>query len=191
MVMKKKTNTASGKEYSLSITRATRTIYFFLALYSVSIIVFDAGNLLTREIIIERWTLATMVLVINTLVWYAAARKKQDMHIQFYLTVLLAAALLGFAGYMTYLERGMASTSTILYALPLLVIALNKNRHALLAITVLSVGTYAYAAVRYFNEFFNEGYRIQLWGTILLVSACIFTCSWLIMNIAGLRHDSV
>jgi hypothetical protein len=70
------------------------------------------------------------------------------------------------------------------------VTAISKNRHALQAVTILAAGTYAFAAVKYFNDFFNEGFRIQLWGTILIVTVSIFTCSWLIMNIAGLRRDS-
>jgi uncharacterized membrane protein YgdD (TMEM256/DUF423 family) len=91
---------------------------------------------------------------------------------------------------MTYWERGMASTSTILYALPLLVVAIAQNRHALMATAVLAAGTYAFAAVKYFNDYFNEGYRIQLWGTIVLVGGSIVVSSWLIMIIAGLRKDS-
>ena len=155
----------------------------------LSIIVFDSGNLITRESIIQRWTLATLLLLVNTFVWFGASQKwplsTRKMPIP-----LLAIALLIFAGFTTYWERGMASTSTIFYALPILVMAMAKNRHALQAVAVLSAGTYAFASVKYFNDYFNEGYRVQLWGSILLIGASIATISWLTMIIAGLRRDS-
>jgi hypothetical protein len=84
----------------------------------------------------------------------------------------------------------MASTSTILYVLPLLVVATLKNRHALLAATLLAIGTYALATVTYFNNYFNEGYRIQLWGSIVLYSGSMLVVAWLIMVLTGLRKDS-
>lgn len=173
----------------LSITRASRTIYFFVALYMLSIIIFDSGNLITREAIIQRWTLATILLLVNTIVWFGASQKwpiaTRELPI-----ALLAVVLLVFAGFTTYWERGMASTSTIFYALPILVTAMAKNRHALQAIALLSAGTNAFASVKYFNDFFNEGYRVQLWGSILLVAASVAAISWLTMIITGLRRDS-
>ncbi len=173
----------------LSITRATRTIYFFIALYMLSIIIFDSGNLITREAIIERWAIASILLIINTFVWFIAVQKI-PLNFKSLVVYLLTFTLLLFAGLSTYWERGMASTTTIFYALPILVIATLRSRHALLAVAILSVGTYAFACVKYFNDYFNEGYRIQLWGSILLVGTAILTATWLIMIIAGLRKDS-
>lgn len=186
--MKKKNNKTSDS-VKLSITRATRTIYFFIAFFIISIVIFDSWNLLTREAIIDRWTIATMLLIINTFVWFGVSQK-WPLSVMKLPIGLLAGALVVFAGFMTYWERGMASTSTIMYALPILVIAMAKDRHALIATAVLSAGTYSLASVKYFNDFFNEGYRIQLWGTIVLVTGSILAVSWLTMIIAGLRMDS-
>jgi uncharacterized membrane protein YgdD (TMEM256/DUF423 family) len=155
----------------------------------LSIVIFDSGNLITRESIIDRWSLVTVLLIVNTFVWFGASQK-WPLSTRKLPIGLLTITLLVFAGFMTYWERGMASTSTILYALPILVIAIAKNRHALMATAVLAAGTYAFAAVRYFNDYFNEGYRIQLWGTIVLVGGSIVAVSWLTMIIAGLRRDS-
>ena len=174
---------------SLLLTRISRTIYFFSFFIGLSIVIFDSGNLITREAVIQRWTLLTLLLVANTIAWIVAATAKQKSHKSTGI-VLLSVFMLIFAGYITYWERGMASSSTIFYVLPLLVIATLRNRHALLATATLAATTYAFAAVKYFNDFFNEGFRIQLWGNIVLYGGTIFVCAWLIMVITDLRHDS-
>lgn len=178
------------KDVQLTLTRATRSLYFFITLYAVSIIVFDSGNLITREAVIQRWSIATAAFVVNTIIWYLSADGIKNRSTRFSLTVVLALVFIAFAGFSTYWERGMASTSTIFYVIPLLIAATLKHRHTLLAVTALSAGTYAFAAVKYFNDFFNEGYRIQLWGNLLLYMGTLFAIAWLIMVIAGLRHDS-
>jgi len=185
MAKKKRATKTTG----ISLTRITRTIYFAVAIYALSIIIFDAGNLITREVVIQRWTLASIMLLINTLVWFMASidHKHLTNHLAVY---ILTAGFITFAGYSTYWERGMASTSTLFYVLPLLVIATLKNRHSLIATAVLTAGTYAFAAVKYFNDFFNEGYRIQLWGHIVLYCGMIMVSAWLLMIVADLRHDS-
>jgi hypothetical protein len=179
----------STENLQLSVTRITRTIYFFIALYMLSIVVFDSGNLITRESIIDRWAIVSILLIINTFVWFIAVQKI-PLSSKALIVYILTITLLVFAGLNTYWERGMASTTTIFYILPILAIATLKNRHALIATAVLCVGTYAFASVKYFNDFFNEGYRVQLWGSILIIGAAILTATWLVMIIAGLRHDS-
>lgn len=178
----------STQSTSYSLTRASRTVYGLLGILALATILFDSGNLITREAVIDRWTALFILFVVNTIAWFMAS--EGTVFSKKILTVLLSIALLGFAGAMTYWERGMASTSTILYALPLLVIATLKNRHALLAMTALSVATYAFASVKYFNDYFNEGYRIQLWGSIVMYSGLFAVVAWLIMILTGLRKDS-
>jgi hypothetical protein len=189
--MKRKKKKSTNKPQVNSLTRVTRSIYFALGFYVLSIIVFDSGNLITRDAVIDRWTLATGLLAINTVIWYIASQTGIKQNKQHIATYILTTTLLIFAGFTTYWERGMASTSTIFYVLPLLVIATIKNRHALLTTAIVSSATYGYAGVKYFNDFFNEGYRVQLWGHLVLYVGMIFTVTWLIMVIAGLRKDSV
>ncbi len=186
MVMKR---VKKSVQPGVDLTRVSRTVYFLLGFFALSIIIFDSGNLITREAVIQRWTACSILLVVNTLCW-ALAGQKNRVESKKAATITLALCSLLFAGFMTYWERGMASSSTILYVIPLLVIATLKNRHGLMAFAALSAGTYAFAAVKYFNDFFNEGYRIQLWGNIVLYSGLIFVSAWFIMIIAGLRHDS-
>lgn len=189
-----KTTKKSKAQYgspSLTTTRIARTLFIFCCVFALSIVLFDSGNLITREAVIDRWVLVSGLFALSTLVWTLSAARslKQTAHTT--LRLLLVAGLVTFAGYMTYYERGMASSSTIFYVLPLLVAATLKNRHVLMASAALSAGTYTFAAVLYFNTFFNEGYRIQLWGNILLYVGTIFVSAWLIMIIAGLRRDSI
>ena len=171
----------------LTLTRVTRTLYFFAAVFGLYIIVVDAGNLLTREAVIDRWVLLSALIAVNTFGWWLAAQRSKENKL---VISLLVALTVVFAGFMTYWERGMASTSTVLYALPLLIAATLKSRHFLLATATLSTSTYAFAAVKYFNDFFNEGFRVQLWASILLVAGTLYTAAWLIMIATGLRHDS-
>lgn len=176
---------------SLELTQITRSIFFLCAIYTATIVLFDSGNLLTKSAVIQRWALITAVLIINALAWLVSSQVRfaaTTKHIV--LSVILSASLLILAGMSTYWERGMASTSTILYILPLLVIATLKNRHALIVTCILCISAYSFASVKYFNDFFNEGYRIQLWGHIVLYAGVLFTATWLIMALSGLRHDS-
>jgi len=173
---------------NISLTRVTRTIFLFTIIFMLSIIVFDSGNLLTRESVIDRASLIFILIVVNTLAWYAAHEKNINSKLAF--TAILTILLIIFAGFMTYWERGMASTSTILYVLPILTIGTLKNRHAIIATSILASATYLFATVKYFNTNFNEGFRIQLWGSNLLYIGTIFTAAWLVMVVADLRHDS-
>ena len=172
----------------LDLSRITRTLYFFIGFFGLSIILFDAGNLLTKEAVVDRWSLLTVLFVINTVAWFFSTQSKSTPRsISIYVVTF---SLLLFAAFMTYWERGMASSSTIFYSLPLLTIATLKSRHALIATAALSASAYSFSAVKYFNDFFNEGYRVQLWGNIVLYSGTIFVCAWLLMVLVGLRRDS-
>ena len=170
------------------LTQVTRTLFYFIGIFALALVIFDSGNLLTKDAVVDRWTALFIVFIVNTIAWFIGSQG--TLYSKKILTFLLSLVLLAFAGATTYWERGMASTSTILYVLPLLVMATLKNRHALLATTLLGIGTYALATVSYFNNFFNEGYRIQLWGSIILYSGSILVVTWLIMVLTGLRRDS-
>lgn len=191
LLMAKATTKKKHRKYFIPLTQITRTIYFFVLFYAGSIIVFDSGNLIERAQIIDRWIGLSVLLFVNTIVWYVAGNHLHTRSKHTFATFALAATVLGLAGFTTYWERGMASTSTILYVLPLLIVATLKHRHALLATTTLSAGTYAMSTVIYFNTFFNEGFRIQLWGTMLITTGSIFAAAWLIMVVTGLRSDDV
>jgi hypothetical protein len=181
--MKKK---QTKKSMDTSLIRVTRTLYFFIGIFALSIVIFDAGNLITREAVSQRWLLMVFLLGSTTAAWLLGSVDNLKTPVTYGLVVAYIAA----AGLITYWERGMASASSIMYALPLLICATLKNRHILIATAVASTGTYSLAAVKYFNDYFNEGYRVQLWGTLLFIGGTIFVLTWLILIVVGLRHDS-
>jgi hypothetical protein len=179
-------STKTKKSDDLDVTKVSRTLFFLVGVLALTVVIFDSGNLITREAVNQRWLLLTILFGANTTAWFLGSLPELKKPVTYGLSLLLVVA----AGFMTYWERGMSSTSTILYILPLLVIATLQNRHALQGMAALSAGTYSFAAVRYFNDYFNEGYRVQLWGNLAQYIGIIFVSAWLIMILVGLRKDS-
>jgi hypothetical protein len=99
------------------------------------------------------------------------------------LVLLLILADIGFAATNIYWERGMASRSVVLFAVPIITAATLRSRSILLAAAALSMVAYTTAAVRYFYQHYGEGYRVELWGNLLLYSAIFFVLGWLLMVI--------
>src|ERR1043165_1956048 len=56
----------------IGAVRATRVHFIFVAAYMLSIIIFDSWNLIPHAAVAQRWTAAGMLLVVNTILWYAA-----------------------------------------------------------------------------------------------------------------------
>ena len=173
----------------LLATRVSRINFFFIALYAASIIVFDSGNLITREAVGQRWYFVVVLLIINTKVWYLARRVNSAL-LQKILVWILILTELVFAGFMTYWERGMASMSTLLFALPVVTSGILLSRTATLATSVFALATYSLAAMKYFNDFFNEGYRLQLYGQIAFYGGVFLVIAWVVNILTGVNKNS-
>jgi len=104
------------KTENISLTRITRTLYIFIGFFAVSIVIFDSGNLITRSAVIDRWSLISALFITNTIAWFVGSKPSRNK--KSLLTYMLSISLIAFAGFMTYWERGMASSSTIFYVLP-------------------------------------------------------------------------
>lgn len=160
--------------------------FAFLAALAAFNIIFDSGNVLTREAVYHRWMLIAVLFVIFILFWVVAIKSTSKLLVQGGLVLCVLAELL-LAGYMTYWERGMASTSTVLYMMPIASIAYTKSRTFTIAASLAAAATYLAAATKYFYDFFNEGYRVQLYGEIFFYSAVFLVTGWVI---ATLAHSS-
>lgn len=180
---------SSGAAAQSQISRAARIHFALAAIFVLSTIIFDAWKLITPDVVLQRWTLAALLLIVATGIWYSShfAGKNKVFHniLGFFLifTDLLIATIL------VYNERGMASRSIILYAVPIITSGIVASRRAVYATASLATALYTLAAVRYFVLNFNEGYKIELYGTIGLYSAVFFIIAAIVNLLISASRD--
>jgi hypothetical protein len=163
--------------------RVARVHFLYIVGYMLAIVIFDSWNLFTHDAVVQRWTLAAVLFVLTTILWYLSRLKFSADSVYVALVLLLILADIGFAATNIYWERGMASRSVVLFAVPIITAATLRSRSILLAAAALSMVAYTTAAVRYFYQHYGEGYRVELWGNLLLYSAIFFVLGWLLMVI--------
>lgn len=163
------------------LLRLSRVHFFFVGIYLLATVIFDSWNLLAYETVVQRWSLGAGLLVVVTLCWYVCRLPiKSPTFYKVVFAVLLLADIL-FAAANVYLQRGMASKSVMLFAVPIISAALSRSRSLVLATASLSAAAYSLAAVRYFFENYGQGYRVELYGEVFLYSALFFVLSYLVM----------
>jgi hypothetical protein len=145
--------------------------HFIFALgYAVQVMVYDASKVITPQLTWWSWLAVGGLAVVTAFVWYLAHNQNNDIATYKRLAFLLAIADIGFASFNVYYSRGMASPATILYALAIGTTAILLSRAAIFATAILSAVAYAATLVTYFTLNFNEGYKAQLYGTIIFYS---------------------
>jgi len=161
--------------------RVTRTHFLFIGAYMASIVIFDSWNLISHEAVGRRWLAAGLLLAGNTILWYLAHNELTRGSA--YKTIILGLILFDiiFIGFNVYWERGMASNMVALFAIPILSSALLKSRTTMLATATLCTAAYSTAAVKYFNDYYGEGFRVELYGTVAFYSAIFFVLVWLLL----------
>jgi hypothetical protein len=172
------------------ILGVARAHFFYILFFAASIIAFDANHLVTRENIEYRWMAVVVLLVSNTLVWYLVRASDKSKSFYNALTYVLIVADILFASYILYYDRGMASRSVVLYTIPIAVAAILNSRSALFATAALCTAGYAFAATKYFYDYFNEGYKAELYSVMIFYSACFFILAsvlWAIMRYQRLK----
>lgn len=172
-----------------AVRKATRIYFFYIAAYMVTVVAFDSWNLITHQDVSQRWTAAGILLIINTIAWYIARRNFSDNAIYTGLLFTLIISSIIFASFNVFWERGMASLSVALFAVPLITAAIARSRSTLLATASLCVAGYTVAAVRYFNLHYGEGFRIQLYATIGFYSAVFFVVAGLLLILIHPEKD--
>jgi hypothetical protein len=178
MVAKQKTPTLDSRYVLLRIVRVH---FLYVAVYMLSIIIFDSWNLISHEAVLQRWTLAGSLLIINTIIWYLCkVRLNNDNIYRILLAVLIIADIL-FAAINVYWQRGMASKSVMLFVVPIVSAALIRSRSLLLATASLSAAAYSMASVQYFYENYGQGFKVELYGEVFLYSATFFILAGLLM----------
>ncbi len=177
------TNNKNLSAPSRLLPMLSRLNFAFLAVYAAFIIIFDSSNVITRESTYHRWMFEGLLFFVFTVFW-VVINKVHSSAVIFTALVGCVVAELALAGFMTYWERGMASTSTLLYLLPIISMALWKSRTFTIAVSLLASAMYMVSSTKYFYDFFNEGYRVQLYGEIFFYSAVFIIFGTMIANLA-------
>lgn len=168
--------------------RVTKLHFLYIAACMGALIVFDSWNLLTQEAVAERWTAAGVLLVINSVFWYISRIKFSKDTVYINLLLLLILADIAFAAMTVYWERGLASSSVILFAVPIITAATLRSRSTLLATAALSISAYSISAVRYFYQHYGESFRVELYGELAFYSAIFFVLVGLLWVVVSPRN---
>jgi hypothetical protein len=170
--------------FQTNTVRVARLHFFYVLVFAVSIIAYDAWKLITSQALIERWTLAVVMLSVTTIVWFLARNTSQSMRVYQLLLFAVIAMDILFAGYAVYFGRGMSSRGVALFAIPIVVSAVTLSRSAIYATATLCTGAYTYAALKYFTDNPSEGYKVELYGDLLFYAATFFLLASLLWTLA-------
>ena len=177
-----KAQLAITKSRFISVCRAH---FYFVLLFAVQIMIYDAWKLITPESVLQRWLVSAGLLVSTAAVWYLARTPSNDAgrfkRLVFALVLVDVVAISIFV----YLSRGMASRAVALYAIPIITAGVLQSRTALYTAAFLSIAAYSSAAVAYFVLNFNEGYKIELYGEVGFYAVAMIllaSLSWAVIN---------
>ena len=177
------TTTKQQNNLQANLQTSARAGFLYVLAYAIYIIIFDSGNVLTREAVYYRWMMLALLLVTNTIFWAVTKKTSSPLRLTF-AAIACVIAQLTLAGFSVYWERGMASMSTILFALPIVNVALLGSRTYTLAVSALACAVYTTACTKYFYDYFNEGYRVQLYGQLFFFSAVFMIIGYYIARLA-------
>lgn len=184
--MKSKTLKPIVSELRSSTLRIARAHFFYVLIFAIFVLMYDAWKLVTYDASLQRWTVSVAMMFISTAVWYAARNKvENDSYYKVILMVLVALDIF-VAGFTVYVGRGMASRGVALFAIPIIISAL-ISRPAIFAAAAFSLSTYWFAAIKYFNTFPSEGYRVELYADLSFYGASFFILAAL-LYILRTRH---
>lgn len=167
-----------------NLSKACGLHFAFVAIFAIYTTASDATNLITKELVLNRWIIDVILLFGTGIIWYLA--KHRTNYLAFYkgLFVALVSLDIILASFNVYTQRGMASRAVILFALPILISAFMLKASTVLMTAAASSLAYVLSAAKYFNDYFNEGYKAELiievgfYVSVLFIVAIL--ASWLI-----------
>jgi hypothetical protein len=77
----------------------------------------------------------------------------------------------------------MASRAVLLYIVPIVVSAVLLSRVAVLMTAALATSAYVLTAIKYFVDYFNEGYKAELYTEVGFYCAMFFVVAALLATI--------
>lgn len=171
-----------------SLVRVTKTHLLLVAAYVAQIIAYDASKLITPDVVLQRWYAAAALTAVITVVWYLAKSKVNNLSTYKFLTWTLIFADIAFAVFNVYTQRGMASRAVILFLIPIIISAILLSRVALFSTAIVCAVAYTTTSVAYFVNYFNEGYKIELYGEILFYSAVFICAAFVLWSVIKAKH---
>ncbi len=169
----------------INVIRAARIHFYLVFVYSAALIAADAGKLYSPHDVLLRWKLAVIILSVSAITWYSARRySKAQLYYQF-LAYMLILTDIGTAAFSVFTERGMASNSVAMFAIPIVVATILYSRPALFATAALCTAAYWLACVQYFVDNFNQGLKVELYTTLGFYSAGFFLLAALLWVVVG------
>ncbi len=177
---KKSSNLTYQQWLQKSSQRVSKAFLALGLIYIVSIILYDAFNLITPDMLLVRWTAVSILVALTALLWYAARQPSKSE--QFYSWLLAGYVTIGvlFASLNVYIQRGMASRAVFLYIIPLVVAAMLLRRAAIYTVAIVAAAVYSLTAVLYFVNNPSEGYKIELYGEVGFYSLLFFVVAALL-----------
>lgn len=149
----------------------TSQIHLLLILaYALQIVAYDASKLITPDVLLKRWFAAAALTGICVAVWYLARSQATSLNNYKILAWLIILSDIAFAAFNVYTQRGMSSRAVLLFFIPIIVSTILLSRVALFSTAFLCIAAYTTAAIAYFVNYFNEGYKIELYGEIIFYS---------------------
>lgn len=155
----------------------------FAVIYVAQIMAYDAAKLITPDILLQRWYAIAGMIIVSAAVWYLARSKIAYPSAYMALAWTLIISSIAFAAFNVYTQRGMASLSVTLFFVPIIISAILLSRAALFTTATLCAAVYTTTAVAYFVNYFNEGYKIELYGEILFYSGLFFIAAALLWTV--------
>lgn len=153
-----------------SLVRVAKIQLALVIIYAAQIIAFDSSKLITPDVLLWRWYAIAGVAVVSVIVLYLARSKITHPNHYKMLVWALILADIAFAAFNIYTQRGMASRAVALFFIPIIISSILLSRVALFSTAILCVIVYTTAAIAYFVNYFNEGYKIELYGEIFFYS---------------------
>jgi hypothetical protein len=156
------------------LIRLCRIHFSLIAVYVVYVVASDATMLVTASATYDRWSAIALLATVNTLVWYFARAPKKSANYYRLLAYALIVTDIALATFSVYSTRGMASRAVMLYSIAIVSSAILLSRVAILATATLSAASYGMAAIKYFTDYFNEGYKAELYIEVGLYIAIFY-----------------
>ncbi len=166
-----------------SSVRVGRIFFALSLIYAVTIVLYDAFQLITPDMLLIRWIAVAGFVIVTALLWFAARAKPQSE--LFYSRLIYGYVLLSivFASVNVYIQRGMASRAVILYVVPILVASFLLRRVAVFAATIIAGTAYVLSSVWYAINNPSEGYKIELYGEVGFYTALLFVVAYLAWDV--------